>query len=85
MKKLYVPLLSSPDTIVSKNDGTMQLFFPDGLKAYPTYEQALGGAQDLAIQNPKAKVYIAETISVVEARKVEFAEKKFNSAGELMI
>ena len=85
MKKLYVPYLFDKENFVQQN-GIYTLFPPsEGIKGYPDMEQALEAGRQLALRSPKSKVVIFESVMVVEPRKIEFSEKVYNDAGELVI
>jgi hypothetical protein len=56
----------------------------EALETHATIEEAIEAAKHMSLKNPKGKVLIFEGIRIIEPRKVEFAEKSFNSAGELL-
>lgn len=84
MKKLYVPFLLSKDNSLDTDVGT-NFYFADGLKGYYKVEQALEAAKALVLKAPNAKVVIMESYSVIEPRRIDFAEKRFNGSGELVV
>lgn len=83
MKKLFFPVLFDKDTSVTGGEG-VKLVFPDMTMAYFDPERAKEEAQRLALRSSKGFVIIFEARTVVEPRKVEFAEKTYNASGELV-
>lgn len=84
MKKLYVPLLVSEDSCVSKEDGLI-FFSSDGFRTFYSAEDAKEFARRLVITNPKSKAIVAVSELVIEPRRMEFSEKKYNENGELIV
>jgi hypothetical protein len=85
MKKLYLPLIFSKNS--HKADANGCRIFPgsDAFYGYFSEEKALEKAKEMSMGEPSGKVIVFEATVVVEPRKIEFAEKKYNSNGELLI
>lgn len=65
--------------------GKRLLIDDEPISGFFDIEQARTVAKDMAIKDPKGKVVIFEAMYVIEPRKVEFAEKSYNSSGELIV
>jgi hypothetical protein len=85
MRKLYLPLLFNKETTVAKDEHTLFLPGDGSWKGYYTLEDAREAAKKMAMSDPKGKVVILESAVVVEPRRIEFAEKTYNAAGELIV
>lgn len=85
MKKLYLPYLFDADTAVEKAFGAILFAEGQNLTAFYNLEEAKEAGRKLALSSPKGKVLILETTMIIEPRRVEFAEKVYNSSGELVI
>lgn len=84
MKKLYLPLMFDERTHVA-NGGVTTIFAEEAFKAFSDMDAAREEAQKLSLKNPRGKVVILESVIVIEARKIEFAEKQYNANGELIV
>jgi hypothetical protein len=83
VKKLYLPLLFDEQTHVASG-GKTTIFCTEAFYAFSDMEKAREEAKRLSLKNPQGKVVILESIVVIEARRVEFAEKMYNEHGELI-
>lgn len=85
MKKLYVPLLLEEGNTIQTGPKGCRMFFRDALNGFNTKEEAIEEGQKMVLTSPKSKVVIMESSSTVEARRIEFVNKEFNSSGELVV
>ena len=82
---MYLPLMFNKETSVSKNWGTLIIPNTENFKAFHSKKEAIEAAKDLGMQDPKGKVVIFQAVSVIEPRSIEFSEKEFSEAGELLV
>ena len=85
MKKLWLPLLCSKETFVADAKGGKFFGSPEPFQAYNTQEKAEEAAKALAMAHPHEKVVIFAAISMVQPSRIEFVQKEYNSAGELIV
>jgi hypothetical protein len=86
MKKLFVPFLCNKETFVDGRNGP-KLLPPceRALEAFSTEEAAIEAGQQMSLMDPKGKVVVFESTIVIEPKKVEFVQKRYNGKGELLV
>lgn len=87
MKKLFVPVLLNKETFVEGRDEVAKILHDPNrsIKAFYSKDAAIVEAHQLALSDPKGKVVIFESMTVIEPKKVEFTQKEFNNKGELLV
>lgn len=84
MRKLFLPLMLDEHTYLENRNGFWVLPGSESWPAFSDMEKARAHAKDLSLKNPKGTVVVFEAMAVISPRKVEFAEKTYNTNGELI-
>jgi hypothetical protein len=77
--------LFDASTFVESRHGGTIIPGTDAWQAFHDLPSAVEAAKKMSVNNPKAQIIILESKCIIEPRKIEFAEKMYNSAGELIV